>query len=127
MGIIGEGKDLLNLINKGVNRELYEKLSEYLDKVMSLQLERGELQESLRAAKSRVAELEELVRFKGKLTRVHHSLKVAGENRFICILHWEKENQAISLLDYGDFRWYCPACKAIYEKREGPEEPYSVS
>jgi hypothetical protein len=43
VGVIGEGVDLLKLVDKGVNADLYKQLGEWIDKVGNLQREVEEL------------------------------------------------------------------------------------
>ena len=43
MGVIGEGVDLLKLVDEGVNADLYKQIGEWIDKVENLQREVEEL------------------------------------------------------------------------------------
>ena len=43
MGVISEGVDLLKLVDKGVNADLYKQLGEWIDKVANLQKDVEEL------------------------------------------------------------------------------------
>jgi hypothetical protein len=63
MGIIGQGWELLKLVDKARSAELYKQLGEWIDKVTDLQRENETLREERDA-------LKEQVRFKGVLERI---------------------------------------------------------
>lgn len=121
MGLIEEGKSILDLVKKVQNRELYEKLSEYLDKVFSLTGDKVILQQQLADSVKRTEELEAALAFKGKVRRVEEVLQVVDDpTRFICMTCNEKDNKAYTLVDHG-IRRQCPVCKNLF--RDGRRSP----
>lgn len=77
MGLIGEGVDILKLVNKAQNADLYKQLGEWIDKVLDLQRQN----EELTAERN---QLREQVRFKGVLERVAGHTFVQGDDEEIC-------------------------------------------
>jgi hypothetical protein len=77
MSLIGDGLELMGLIDKARNAELYKQLGDWIDKVRVLQLENDRLLTEQR-------DLREQLRFKGILERVKGHTFVRGDNEEIC-------------------------------------------
>ncbi len=77
MGVISEGVDILKLVNKAQNADLYKQLGEWIDKVIELQKEN----EELRVERN---QLREQVRFKAVLERINGHTFVQGGDEEIC-------------------------------------------
>lgn len=114
MGLIEEGKSILELVKKVQNRELYEKMSEYMEKVFNLTSDKIILQEQLADAGKRAEQLAAALEFKGKVKRVHEVLQVVDDpTRFICMTCNEKDHKAYTLVVHGSTS-QCPVCKRFY-------------
>lgn len=113
MSLIDEGKALLSLTNKAVNRELYEKLVEYLDKVFNLTMERAQIQEDLSKARVIIADFEGKLAFSKKLSLREEAYWIDGDGHPFCMRCWDKHREAIRLkkvIGGGQ----CPECNVIF-------------
>ena len=113
MSIIGEGLEILGLIDKAKNADVYRQLGDYIDKVRALQIENDRLLTEQR-------ELKEQLRFKGSIERVKGRTFVQGDDEQICPRCAEVDHIPIHLmtLPYPKppyVRSTCPACKGITE------------
>jgi hypothetical protein len=109
MGVISEGVDLLKLVNKAQNADLYKELGEWIDKVTELQKENEEL-------RTERNQLREQVRFKAVLERVNGHTFVQGDNEEICPSCAAVESRLVYLQRLPSKRppgvkATCPACK----------------
>jgi hypothetical protein len=107
MSLIGDGIDLLKLVDKGRNADLYKQLGEWIDKV-------GQLQKTNEELGRKVADLEEQLRFKGKVYRFAGHTFVEGDDDEICPRCTEVDCRAVHLLDMNLGRGKqaaCPECK----------------
>ena len=77
MSLIGEGMEILSLINKAQNAELYKQIGEWIDKVEKLQLRVDQLSDENKV-------LKEEVRFKGILERINGHTFLQGDYDEIC-------------------------------------------
>ena len=77
MGVVGDGVDLLRLVDKGAHADLYKQLGEWIDKVADLQKEKDELQ-------SKNRRLEEQLVFKGSFRQTGTHSYVEGQEEEIC-------------------------------------------
>jgi hypothetical protein len=108
MGLIGEGWDILKLVNKAQNAELYKELGEWIDKVVELQKQNEELT-------SQRNQLREQVRFKGVLERINGHIFIQGDDEEICPRCAEVDMRPVHLLRLHSQRppfvkATCPAC-----------------
>ncbi len=107
MGVIGEGLDLLKLVDKGANADLYKQLGEWIDRVRNLQERVDDL-----TAKN--LQLEERLRFKGKVQKIAGHTYVEGDDEEMCP-RCARDFLAVPLLDTDlDGRGRkatCPQCK----------------
>ncbi len=108
MGIIGEGIDLLKLVDKGRNADLYKQLGEWIDKVT-------ELQKANELLSGENVKLREQLRFKGAVTRIAGRSYVDGDDEEICSRCAEVDHVPVHLLDMviddRGRRATCPHCK----------------
>ena len=77
MGIISEGVDLLKLVNKAQNVDLYIQLGNWIDKVADLQQEKEQL-------KTERDDLREKLRVKAALERIKGHVFIEGDDEEIC-------------------------------------------
>jgi hypothetical protein len=109
MGLIGEGVDILKLVNKAQNADLYMQLGQWIDKVLDLQRQNDELTTERN-------QLREQVRFNGVLERVDGHTFVQGDDEEICPRCAEVKSIAVHLIPqrskHPPFqRAGCPECK----------------
>jgi hypothetical protein len=124
MGLIGQGVELLGLIDKGANADLYAKLGSWIDTVQTLQAENEELQ-------TKVRELTKQLEFKGRFVRVNGHTYVDGDDEEICAHCAQAEYRPFYLtkkLVGAHGLWaVCPHCGAqfgrepVRRKQAGPE------
>ena len=112
MGLITEGLDVLKLVNKAQNFELYEQIAKWIDKVAELQKQN----EELTAERNRLRD--EIV-FKGVLERIEGHTFVQGDDEEICPRCAEVESilvhlQAMSSKTMPGVKSTCPNCKTAY-------------
>lgn len=123
MSVIGDGVEILKLVNKGANADLYEKLGKFIELANDLQARVEELKETNRA-------LTEKLRLKDGLYRIRDVLFMQGDPYPLCTKCYEVEKKLIHLRLPGD-RSYgvprCPHCNVYYqgadlrERLEGSE------
>ena len=109
MGLIGEGMDVLKLVNKAQNADLYMQLGAWIDKVLDLQRQNDELT-------TEKNQLREQVRFKAVLERVDGHTFVQGDDEEICPRCAEARSIAVHLIPqhsrHAPFQKAgCPECK----------------
>jgi len=118
VGVMGEGLELLKLVDKGVNADLYKQLGEWIEKVRSLQKDVDDL-----TAKN--LQLEERLRFKGKVQKIGGHTYVEGDDEEMCSRRVAVDFLAVPLLDMDiDGRGRkatCPQCKTA--RGVGPPIP----
>ena len=117
MGVIGEGVDLLKLVDKGVNADLYKQLGEWIDKVANLQKDVEEL-------RAKNLQLEERLRFKGKIQKIDGHVYVDDDDDEICPRCAAVDLRPVPLLDMNidgrGMRATCPQCKIAIGNFGGP-------
>lgn len=118
MGLIDEGKSILSLVNKAANRELYERLMEYLDRVFELQGERAKLQEDLQKAGAEIKNLEGSLAFSKKLVVGYNSYWTEDGDGPFCFGCWDGHKRVSRLKTHPmHLGWKdCPVCKATYSE-----------
>jgi hypothetical protein len=109
MGLISEGVDLLNLVDKARNADLYKELGEWIEKVRELQRRNGVLESELTDLKAKVS-------FIGRIERISGHTFVEGDEEEICSRCAEVDRRAVhfvpGMVD-GRGKWsVCPECKA---------------
>src|SRR5690349_3979407 len=77
MSIIGDGLEILGLIDKAKNADVYRQLGDYIDKVREQQVENDKLHTEIR-------DLKEQLRFKGSIERIKGRTFVQGDDEQIC-------------------------------------------
>jgi hypothetical protein len=107
MGMISDGLEVMKLANVA-NADLYEKLAKYVEKAQELQAK----VESLEAANK---DLQERLRFKGRIVRVWKCTYVDGEEEPICQRCAEVDGIPVHFIEskvgsLGE-RFFCPQCK----------------
>ncbi|WP_047490381.1 hypothetical protein [Terriglobus sp. TAA 43] len=108
MGLIGDGVELMKLVNVGVNADLYEKLAKYVERSQ-------ELQAKLEDLESEVATLKEKLKFKGTVIRRGGVTYVEGDDDPVCSHCAEVDNLPVHVTqqhtkDFG-VKAICPRCK----------------
>ena len=93
MSLIGEGMEILSLINKAQNAELYKQIGEWIDKVEKLQLRVDQLSDENKV-------LKEEVRFKGILERINGHTFLQGDDDEICPSCAEANSKPIHLIPH---------------------------
>jgi NAD-dependent dihydropyrimidine dehydrogenase PreA subunit len=118
VGVIGEGVDLLKLVDKGVNADLYKQLGEWIDKV-------GNLQREVEECRAKNLQLEERLRFKGKIQKIAGHTYVEGDDEEICVRCAAVDLRPVPLVDMDidgrGRRATCPQCKTA--RGVGPPIP----
>jgi rubrerythrin len=109
MSLIGDGLELLGLIDKARNADLYKQLGDWIDKVRTLQIENDRLLTEQK-------EMKEQIRFKGVLERVNGHTFVQGDDEEICPRCAEADLKLVHLIPVHSKRppWQkagCPSCK----------------
>ncbi len=107
MSILGEGLEILGLIDKAKNADVYRQLGDYIDKVRALQLENEHLGERLREAERRLE-------FTGKIERIKGHVFVEGDDEELCPRCAEVDRRPVHLMvlrvpQVGS-RLACPEC-----------------
>jgi len=108
MGMISEGLEVMKLANVAANADLYEKLAKYVEKAQ-------ELQAKVESLEGLNKELQERLRFKGKIVRVWQCTYVDGDEEPICQRCAEVDGIPVHFIEskvgnLGD-RFFCPQCK----------------
>lgn len=110
MSIIGDGLEILALIDKAKNADVYRQLGDYIDKIRDQQLENDRLHTEVR-------ELSERLRFKGILLRINGHVFAEGDEEELCPRCAEVDHQPVHLMrfrnDKGQVRLRCPECDLI--------------
>ena len=114
MSVIGEGIELLNLVDKAENVELYTRLGEYVKKVEDLQKDKD-------AYAAKILDLADQLRFKGKVQYIAEATFVEGSDQEICPACADIEHKPIRLqdmnLDGRGMKATCPKCKTAMGNR----------
>lgn len=109
MGLIGEGIDLLKLVDKARNADLYKQLGEWIDRV-------GELQKRNSALEAELVELKGRLNFMRAAERISGHTFVEGDDEEVCSRCAEVDRRGVHLISgmvAGHGRWsICPQCKA---------------
>ncbi len=114
MSIIGEGLEILGLIDKAKNADVYRQLGDYIEKVRAQQIEDDKLHAEVR-------DLKEQLRFKGTIERVNGHVFVQGDNEEICPRCAEVDMRPVHFVsqftkDIG-LRAGCPQCRLSTQYR----------
>ena len=109
MSIFGEGLEILGLIDKAKNADVYRQLGDYIDKVREQQIENDRL-------RAEVRDLNEKLRFKGDVERVKGHTFVRGDDEEICPRCAEVDFVPVHLIPQHSNRApyqkaFCPQCK----------------
>ena len=108
MGLIGDGLEILGLIDKAKNADVYRQLGDYIEKVRTQQIENDKLHDEIR-------DLKEKLRFTGVIERINGHVFVEGDEEEICPRCAEVERRPVHLmmlLTKGNgMRASCPSCK----------------
>ena len=88
MSIIGDGLEILGLIDKAKNADVFRQLGDYIDKIRALHLENDCLADRLK-------EVERQLVFNGKIERIKGHVFVEGDDEEICPRCAEVDRQAV--------------------------------
>ena len=91
MSLIGEGMEILGLINKAQNADLYKQIGEWIDKVVKLQAQVDGLTQENK-------DFKEQLRFKGIVERQNGLTFVQGDDEEVCPRCAEADHRAIHLM-----------------------------
>jgi FtsZ-binding cell division protein ZapB len=90
MGVIGDGIEIMKLVNMGANAELYSKMAKFVEEAQELKAKVEALEEANKS-------LTEQLRFKGTLSRVEGFVYADGDDEPLCARCAEVDNrQSIS-------------------------------
>lgn len=114
MGIYDGFKDVLDVVRKMDDVELYRK-------IVDLQLEVVELTRKLQTIEDQKKELEQKLQFAKKLTFKEPFYYAEGDDVPACSRCWENDKKFIHLTDAHGNREYfnCPQCKQGFKARRG--------
>jgi hypothetical protein len=109
MSLIGEGMELMKLLDKAKNADLYKQLGEWIDKVLDLQKRSDELTFERNS-------LREQLLFKRTLERINGHTFIQGEDEEICPSCAAVELRPVYLQRLRSkhppyVKATCPACK----------------
>ena len=117
MGLISEGVELLNLVDKAKNADLYKQLGDWISKVEQLQKDKETLTE-------KVHDLSDRVRFKGKLEYIAGHTYVEGLDQEICPRCADVDHRPVRMMDMNidgkGMKATCPQCKTTMGKMNPP-------
>ncbi|MFZ0395412.1 MAG: hypothetical protein WCF17_01645 [Terracidiphilus sp.] len=113
MSLIGEGIEIMKMVDKARNVDLYRQLGEWIDKVLDLQRTNDELTTERNA-------LRDQLRFKGVLERIGGHTFAQGDNEEICPRCAEANSIPIHLIAHHSQRApfqkaFCPECKTEFQ------------
>ena len=113
MSLIGEGIEIMKLVDKARNVDLYKQLGEWIDKVLDLQ----RINDELTAERNT---LREQLRFKGLLERIGGHTFAQNDDEEICPRCAEVRLMPVHLIAHHTQRppyqkAFCPECKTEYQ------------
>jgi phage FluMu protein Com len=114
VSLIGDGLELLGLIDKARNADLYKQLGDWIDKVRILQIENDRLLTEQK-------ELKEQLRFKGVLERINGHVFAQGDDEELCPRCAESDHKPVHLLRLSNklppyLKATCPQCKLVLDQ-----------
>ena len=123
MSVIGDGVEILKLVNKGANADLYEKLGKFIDRANDLQARVDQLNDTNK-------ELTERLRIKSSLYQISGVLFIQDDPYPLCSKCYEVTKLLVHVTlpanrDFGIPR--CPNCGTYYgeaylrDELDGPE------
>jgi hypothetical protein len=109
VSVIGEGVEILKLIDKGRNADLYKQIGDWIDQVEKLKVEKDELSQANK-------ELKKKLEFAGSLTRIAGRTYAENDDEEICSRCAEVDNLPVHLnvmrVPVGSGQaLICPQCK----------------
>lgn len=112
MSLIGEGIEVMKLLDKAKNAELYKQLGEWIDKVLDLQKQNDDL-------RTERDHLREKLHFKKTLQRIKGHTFVQDDDEEICSSCAAVEHRPVHLIAVHSKRppyqrAGCPACKTEF-------------
>ena len=107
MSIIGDGIELMKLINIGANAELYGKMAKFVEEAQELKLKVEQLEEANKI-------LREQLRFKSSLSRIGGNVFADGDDEPLCARCAEVDNRPVHILKRPMRNPICPHCKTEY-------------
>jgi hypothetical protein len=114
MGVISEGVELLNLVDKAKNADLYKQLGDYITKVEQLQKDKD-------ALAVKILDLSDQLRFKGKVEYIAGHTFVEGSDQEMCPRCADVEHKPVRLQDMNidgrGMKATCPQCKTALGNR----------
>ena len=116
MGVVTEGVDLLKLVNKAQNADLYRELTGWIDKVRDLQRENDQLSSERKG-------LQEKLRVKEAIERINGHVFIQGDDEEVCPRCAEVDRRIVHLLPRVPQKsgWpmaTCPECKTASNSAE---------
>jgi hypothetical protein len=116
MGVIDDATELVGLIKKVGDADLYRR-------IVKLEGEVIELTRSNRNSEEKIVEMERALKFSKELTFKAPFYWLDGDNNPYCAGCWDSKHLAIHVTDSWDPVRYshkeCPACKHHYAARAG--------
>jgi hypothetical protein len=108
MGIIGDGLEILKLVNMGANAELYGKMAKFVEETQELKVKVDALEEANR-------DLIDKLRFKGTIVRIQGNVYVDGDDEPICSRCADIDHRPVHISHHRDIKMglmaMCPQCK----------------
>jgi hypothetical protein len=116
MGILDEMKEVVDLIRKVGDADLYRKISKLEGEVIDLTRDK-------RRGEERIEELERTLKFSKELVLKDGFYWVEGDSAGFCTACWDAKRLAVHVkrlpLPVESCRYQCPHCKALYANRGG--------
>src|SRR5580704_12819823 len=112
MSVIGEGLEILGLIDKAKNADVYRQLGDYIEKIREQQIENDKLH-------TEVLDLKEQLKFKGVLERINGHVFIQGDDDEICPGCAESDLKPIHLIPHHSKhapfqKAWCPKCQTEF-------------
>lgn len=114
MSVIGEGLQILDIVDKAKNADLYKQLGDWISKVEQLQTDKD-------ALAVKILDLSDQLRFKGKVEYIAGATFAEGLDQEICPGCADVEHKPVRMQDMNidgrGMKATCPKCKTTIGNR----------